>query len=156
MFIRVKEASYNRHGEQFCNGDFLIIAQDHNSPDMKPELRCIIRYTHFEQFGNWMMGNVRVGNARLVLSGDYGSDGLPFNLTSAFQINGSKEERISLEYANALFLSFHKLPVKLQCALWDGGGWNQGGTERELLKKWALENEWNLRLRNLLTKKAEV
>ena len=147
MFIRVKSSGYNRQDEQFCNGDFLIVAQDHNDNALKPELRCLLRYAHLGEFGNFMMGRIVVGKARLVLSGCYGSDGLPFNLTGAFEAHG--ETRISLEYANALFSSFHPLPQELQDAFWNGGGWNDGGSEKELLRKWALKNEWLLRLRSL-------
>ena len=133
MFISLRYSGYNRHGEQSAAGLFLLVAQDPHSTALRPELRAVVRYVRFRQLGAWMMGSARVGaQRRMGLSGSYGSDGLPIDLT-----------RYSA--ADEIWARFKPIPQELQDAFWAGGGHNCAGSEGPAFKAWARENLATLR-----------
>lgn len=127
MFITHKASGYNRHGEQFASGLFLILVQPHYSSTKYPkpdsrDIRALVRHTTMGQFGNFMMGRARVHGERIILSGSYGGDGLPCMVSDATFERGVP------------------LPAALYDAWNSGGGWNGAGSERDAMRKWALEN----------------
>lgn len=133
MFIN-GGGGYDRHGQQFCEGSFLMIA---DNPDGGNELRAFVRRVKLEQCGHFMMGQVKIqtprGEAEFTLSGAYGSDGLPMHL----QHKNDGQYTWFWEY-------MHDIPEDLQRAFWAGGGHNTCGSEGPLLRRWALENKTKL------------
>lgn len=129
MFITNKRSGYNRNGEQFASGKFLILMQETpgNGPGeiqrvCKAPIRCLVRPTHFTSLGNFCMGFAMIHGRRLTLSGAYGGDGLPVSVDAE-------------TYARGL-----ELPDELR-GLWSNGkGWNGAGNEMDEMKKWALAN----------------
>jgi hypothetical protein len=85
-------------------------------------LRGIVRYVRMRQFGQFMMGSAKVGKTRLVLSGSYGSDGLPKSVPDEVYEMGLP------------------LPQELYEAWNKGGGWNSAGREGEAMRRWAKAN----------------
>jgi hypothetical protein len=123
VFVKDARGGYNRHGEQFAYGWFLLIFQRDWTPGAEPqplELRACIRYAHLAQCGHFMMGTVSVGACRISLSGSYGHDGLPLTAPAGIW------ERL------------HPVPKDLQDAFWSGGGHNSAGSEAPALRAWAL------------------
>lgn len=147
-FLTNTNAGYNRHGEQFAHGDFLIVVQDPNGDSRDwvnaqgktvkvPELRCLVRYVRMTQCGHFMMATVKVGPYKFVLSGDYGSDGLPKHLPHTSDFSGEEGRRLTPDEVQSLWAKFHPIPSDLQDAFWSGGGHNAGGSERPSLRAWA-------------------
>ena len=138
MFLNGKR-SYTRAGEQKCVGKFLVILS-HNKykwADQFPGVPFLgrerILYAHvchvsMSQCGCWMMGTANTLEVQgkpykhLVLSGSYGGDGLPCDY-----------EDLTLEARNKLVI----VPGDLAEAFWNGGGWNESGTEGPAMAEWA-------------------
>jgi hypothetical protein len=74
MFITNRVRGYDRDGSQVASGYFLCVFCDD-----KHNLFACVRYTRMEQFGNFMMGQIRIGTQKQVISGTYGEDGLPMD-----------------------------------------------------------------------------
>jgi hypothetical protein len=127
MFVTTERSGCNDAGEQVCHGLFLIIFNIQSGG----ELRCIIRHARMRQCGHWMMASVQVGSEKLVLSGTYGGDGLPY-----LDSKGETER---------LWDRLHILPADLTEAFWNGGGHNCAGTEGPLIQAWARERIQDLR-----------
>lgn len=133
MFIKTSRGGYDRHGEQFASGLFLILVQPKEQTEKYPLLGCnypiraLVRHTALRQLGHWMMGFVRVGKHRLTVSGSYGGDGLPMSVPEDV-------------YERAI-----PIPAELYEAWKNGGGWNSAGSEAPAMRKWALENLSSLR-----------
>lgn len=136
MFIKVDKSGYNKHGEQFCHGYFLLMMQpdtrdpevpdDWRGPDGiakygKNTMRCAVVYTKFSQFGQFMMGRAHLLGHKLILSGAYGGDGL------------------SCDVPWKVYQSGMPLPDDLYDAWNHGGGWNSAGSEAEAMKKFGLK-----------------
>jgi hypothetical protein len=68
------------------------------------------------------MGSVKVGSERVVISGDYGGDGLPIS---------------NQEQTAALWDRLHPVPADLAKKFWKGDGWNQAGSEASAMRSWA-------------------
>jgi hypothetical protein len=126
MFIQVKRSGYDRTGQHFCSGLFLILMQPkaENLPMLSSAypIKAIVRHVAMKQLGHWMMGHARIHGHTLTLSGSYGSDGLPDTVPTEVYDRGVD------------------LPQELYRAWKDGGGWNGAGSEGPLMRKWALEN----------------
>ena len=75
MFLTVTRGGYDRHGQQFAHGPFLIVVLGSDTPFR--EARAFVRHARLHQCGHFMMGVAQVGKRQLHLSGSYGSDGLP-------------------------------------------------------------------------------
>jgi len=90
-------------------------------------IRAIVRHTSLSQLGQFMMGFARVHGERITLSGSYGSDGLPSNVSDAVYERGLE------------------LPQELREAWNNGGGWNSAGSEASAMRTWALKNLAELR-----------
>jgi hypothetical protein len=77
MFLRDSFTYYTASGEQHASrGDFLILACKDTDTNTKA-LYATVRRVAMSQLGHFMMGYAHVGGASLVMSGQYGSDGLP-------------------------------------------------------------------------------
>lgn len=125
MYIRPTISGYDRSGEQVARrGDFLIILElDQGFPVKGPKapLRAVVRKVALHQCGCWMMGRANIGGKWLVVSGAYGSDGLPKTVPAEVYERGIQ------------------LPPEVEAAFWKGDGHNSSGSEGPTLRQWALE-----------------
>jgi hypothetical protein len=89
-----------------------------------PKLWAILRRVALRQCGHYMMGSARIGGRRMVVSGAYGSDGLPETLN---------------DWSPADFARWTLCPEEIARAYWhpESSGWNSTGSERETLVRWA-------------------
>ncbi len=133
MFVAENGRGY-RGTEQIAWGWFLIVFTAPTEERLDgtltsaAELRAAVRYAHLAQCGHFMMGSVRVGAHRIVLSGTYGGDGLPCDCPTL-----------------DLWERLYKVPPFLQRLFWSGGGHNTGGHEMPALHQWAGEHLHELR-----------
>lgn len=163
MFLSCR--SWYARTEQRASGPFLILfAHDghrRTSPAAKhpvPELRALVRYARMSQLGNFMMASVTVSvgttKHEIVLSGTYGADGLPKEMTEvdvhAPLVSG--QGLPTKERWPGLWERLHPVPEDLQDAFWAGGGHNTSGTEGPALRSWARNN----RVRLSRLRRAEV
>lgn len=118
MFVRNAAGGY-RGTNQVAWGWFLLLFQHPHSDIPRAQLRACIRYVHLSQCGHFMMGSARVGPHTIVVSGPYGSDGLPCTTPPD------------------LWERLHPVPDDLQDAYWSGGGHNSAGSEAPKLRAWA-------------------
>lgn len=122
MYITNQGHTYYR-GTQQCHtrAPFLIFVQDKDGTIGKDNFRALVRKVALQQMGNFMMGTARINNQSITISGAYGSDGLPVDVSKDI-------------YDKAI-----PVPEKLY-DLWNkGGGWNSSGTEAYAMKGWATE-----------------
>ncbi len=132
-----RASRYNRHGEQTAAGLFLILFSDDGSAT---NLRACVRHVRMCEFGQYMMGSVHLAGIRYVLSGAYGSDGLPETC-----------------HDPNLWTQLTPVPSELRDAWNKGNGWNVAGSEAPLMRQWALQNMTMLRRPiHRLTTKGEV
>lgn len=135
---------YDSGSQRHSRGSFLLLACDHSDrmilpggDDDRPEviqlgkigghryyarLYGCVRTVALEQLGHFMMGTARVGGQRIVVSGAYGSDGLPLDWDGLT----SRARRF-----------FIPVPPKASVAYWQGNGWSGAGSEYDTLAKWA-------------------
>lgn len=125
MFIQASKYGYNRHGEQFCHGYFLILMARENGD--RKDVRGLIRFVRMGQLGHFMMARLTVKKHKLSLSGSYGADGLIMTVP------------------DEVFELGLPLPTELYEAWAKGDGWNSAGSEAPLMTKWAKENFKRLR-----------
>jgi hypothetical protein len=137
MFIRKSQGGYNRHGEQFARGSFLMIFA-HNEFKAAEELGipwsevnldgrklyACVRHVSLKQMGAWMMGTARIAGQSVTVSGSYGSDGLPMDYEELTPAGRQK---------------LVEVPKDLADKYWAGGGWNSSGSEAPAMKEWALK-----------------
>jgi len=83
-------------------------------------IRAIVRQVALQQCGHWMMGQCRIKGHCIILSGDYGGDGLPTSVPMEVYNEG-------VELPRALVIEWNH-----------GGGWNSAGSEAMNVRKWAL------------------
>jgi hypothetical protein len=137
MFITSKRSGYDRTGQQVASGLFLILMQPKSWNDKGETIlpmssssypiRALVRHVSMSQFGNFMMGRARVHGHTLILSGSYGSDGLP--------------DTVPMEVYNYGV----PLPPELYEAWKNGEGWNSAGSEAPKMREWALAHLKELR-----------
>ena len=142
MFLTCR-GGYDRDGGQWAKGMFLIIISDpDNDRALRPELRAIARSVKMEQCGHFMMGDVEIEGFRLVLSGCYGSDGLPFNLRCHYPKDRLVREgrKLTEEEKQRIWALAKPIPQELQDAFWEGGGHNSAGNEGPRMQKWGQDN----------------
>jgi hypothetical protein len=165
---------------QYASGLFLLVFTNENAPRLangKMALRALVRKVALTQSGHFMTGhvslpfaegegpNVRLAHARIWLSGSYGHDGLPIEITEYKRRNVPKspetfetaEEhkafydalaKIPFEHVErvpGLWDRLHPLPDELVARFWSGGGHNTHGDEGSALREWALSNLSTLR-----------
>ncbi len=121
MFIERGKSGYNRDGEQYAQGRFLVLMTTDSEPLSK--VKAIVRHVHMGQCGNFMMGriNIKAGGVvhKLVLSGSYGGDGLTKSVPKEVYDLGVD------------------LPAELYEAWSKGEGWNSAGKEAPQMREWA-------------------
>jgi hypothetical protein len=83
-------------------------------------LRALVRKVALSQCGAWMMGSARAFGHRILISGAYGSDGLP--------------RSVPME----VYEKATDVPLELRRAWNDGGGWNDAGSEAPSMRNWAM------------------
>lgn len=131
MFITASTRGYDRDGGQRASGSFLVVF------NKDKELRACMRFVRMRQCGQFMMGSVKLGPFKVILSGTYGSDGLP------------------KDPPEGLWEQLVPLPADLTETFWKGGGWNSAGNEAPLMVEWAKKNMSILR-RPIKCKMADV
>jgi len=113
-------------GQHITRGWFLILVQPKDGPisrDLENDyMRAIVRKVAMQQRGQFMMGYAHAFGHKLILSGPYGSDGLP------------------LSVPQEVFDQAVKVPVELVHAWSRGGGWNSAGSEASAMRHWAIVN----------------
>lgn len=126
-------SGYNRGGEQFSHGLFLILMVDGDkdwlkrTPEEKKAVRGLVRFVRMGQSGHFMVAFVNIKGHRIYLSGTYGADGLLKDVPHAVY-------ELGLD-----------LPPELYEAWAKGGGHNSAGSEAEAMHRWAQENLKRLR-----------
>ena len=138
MYIKSSQCGYDRNGEQFARGSFLIVFS-HNKfkwaeetgkhwnefpKEMERKLYACVRHVSLRQLGHWMMGTARIAGQSLTLSGSYGSDGLPCDYEKLTEAARTK---------------LTEVPTELAEEFWRGGVHNCAGSEAAAMRKWALE-----------------
>ena len=122
MFLSIKNSGYDRYGQQFASGRFLVLVQPKLPFDVPPSpIRAIVRYTRMEQCGNFVMGSCRAFGHSVTLSGDYGNDGL------------------SRTVPDVVYDRATPVPAELIEAWNTGRGWNSAGSEAAAMRQWAVE-----------------
>lgn len=111
-----------RDGSQRASGNFLMIFNDLKSSEPNA-LFALVRKVEMSQAGHFMVGKARVGGKDIALSGSYGSDGLPMDLSEC--------PRPDL---------LVRVPDALAAEFWAGGGHNSAGSEAPAMRQWAQEN----------------
>ena len=124
MYITGGRAYYRGTEQHASRGRFLILLSDdyHHRA-----LFAIVRTVALSQCGQFMMGTARVYGHSLVISGAYGSDGLPLNV-----------DRLPEPIRDRVRAEMKPLPRHLYQLWADGGGWNGAGTEADGMRRWAL------------------
>ena len=122
MYIYGTSTYYKGTAQCSRKAPFLILIQHKNKPIGPDNFRALVRMVAMEQCGHWMMGRARVKGQTLILSGSYGSDGLPYTT--------DKDDVFDMAVP---------VPARLY-ELWaKGEGWNSAGSEAEEMAKWARE-----------------
>jgi len=119
MFLKTRRSGHDYSGQQYASGSFLLLVQP--TGDAKAPIRALVRFTALRQLGHFMMGQCRVLNHSITLSGSYGNDGLPCHVPQAV-------------YDHAI-----DVPAELIAAWNTGGGWNGAGSEARPMRDWAIK-----------------
>jgi hypothetical protein len=122
---------YDSDGAPTAKGLFLMVFEDPESKKSRPEIRACVRFVKMEQLGNWMMGTAKIASHEIVLSGSYGSDGLPMYL---------RHKNVGEKVASHIWEHLVQIPKDLQEKFWEGGGHNCAGSEGPHFHKWGKEN----------------
>ena len=126
MYIKPTRTYYVGSEQRAARGPFLLLLQPKEGDG---PIKAAVRSVALAQCGHWMMGRARLYSRTVIVSGAYGSDGLPCTVERAV---------------------YDRLPVTLPENLlraWNtGGGWNSAGNEAGALRTWARANERELRL----------
>ena len=119
MYLTNQGGSYYRGTEQHSRrAPFLILM---NTKDATKPIRAIVRKVALHQCGHWMMGSARIKGHRIPISGAYGADGLP------------------RQVSDEVFAQGVELPQWLYDEWNTGGGWNSSGSEAASMRQWATE-----------------
>lgn len=122
MYIKGTGTYYKGTSQCARRAPFLILIQHKDKPIGTDNFRALVRMVAMEQCGNFMMGRARVKGHTLILSGAYGSDGLPYTTDS-----------------DDIFNAAVPVPAELYEAWSKGEGWNSAGKEAGVMQKWARE-----------------
>ncbi len=151
--------TYDRYDEQQARGLFLMVfgnsdADKAGKPDYESDkskggwLRVLVRKVTFKQLGHFMMGHCKINLGKgetieVSLSGAYGSDGLPIEVTMLreyVKVGNDVQPRGASDKGRKLWERLHPLPIELVKAFWEGGGHNSAGSEGPQLREWARSN----------------
>jgi hypothetical protein len=119
VYIEPTRTGYDGTEQVARRARFLILVQPESNGPLK--LRAFVRKVALRQCGHFMMGRARIFGRTYVISGAYGSDGLPLTVPDEV-------------YNHAV-----PVPAELQEAWNQGGGWNSAGSEAPAIRAWALE-----------------
>lgn len=124
MFITQSRAGYLPSGEQYASGLFLMLFVNSNAPQPNghKQIRALVRKVGLTQSGHFMMGRVTLMGHRFSLSGTYGSDGLPIEVTK-YQATGKDSWGYGVNWRDVemvpgLWERLHPLPPELVTAFW--------------------------------------
>ena len=127
---------------QHAKGNFLLVFQQSWDLGKEPsprELRCLVRNVRMDQLGNFMAGHAEVklpeeaDKLRISLSGPFGNDGLPLEVTKLEQGLGKIPSR--------LWDMLTPMPSELSERYWCSN--REDSTEAEAhksIKSWARKN----------------
>jgi hypothetical protein len=134
MFIKRSQSGYNQNGEQFARGSFLLLFS-HNPymweeqnkrsmpKDLERKLYACVRHVSLRQFGNFMMGTVRIAGQSVTVSGCYGGNGLPKDYEKLTPVGRTKLVEVPAELAEIFWRSDDRH--------------NSAGSEGPLMRDWA-------------------
>ena len=124
MYIKKTFSGYTYDGQQITHRQwFLILVQDQDKRvNGHGSIRAFVRKVAMQQCGHFMMGYAKVHGQSLIMSGSYGSDGLPKDVS------------------HELYEKAFPLPDDLYDAWAKGEGWNSAGSEAQKMRAWAKEN----------------
>jgi len=117
MFL-TSQRGCSRDEEQSARGKFLALFGS-----SKEGLWGVVRSCSMHQSGHFMMGSVTLGDQTITVSGTYGGDGLPRDLSEVQPWN------------RGLLI---RMPPELEVAFWAGGGHNSAGSEGPAVHAWGL------------------
>ena len=120
MFITPSNRRYTENGQQKASGRFLVLVQPPGFDGGKVPIRALVRHTHLEQCGHFMMGFVIAFGHKLTVSGTYGSDGLPMSVPQEVYDRATPVPQHLIEAWNK------------------GGGWTSAGSEAVAMRDWAI------------------
>jgi hypothetical protein len=142
MFIKSGRKWYTRNG-QHSSGAFLMLFCREGR-----ELRACVRHVKLTQIGHFMIGQVKFGPWEFVLSGGFGSDGLPINLS------GYTTEKMTPEEVDHFWEQLVSVPQELAEKYWKSESHNGiAASVANDLRKWALANLKALRkIKGLIVK----
>ncbi len=118
MYLNPTRAYYRGTEQASARGAFLLLVQLKDKPCNASNTYAIVRKVALHQCGNFMMGRANLCGKWRVVSGAYGSDGLPMDVDQL--------------PSDAVLL-----PQALYDAWNNGGGWNGSGNEAPDLRTWA-------------------
>ena len=122
MYLTNKGHTYYRGTEQcHTKAPFLLLIQDKDQPVGQDNFRALVRSVALHQLGHWMMGTARIKNQSITVSGVYGSDGLPVNVSKEIY-------DIGIDVPKRIYNLWNK-----------GGGWNSCGYEADAMGGWAVK-----------------
>lgn len=129
MFLSAR-GGVTRDGRQWSRGSFLLVFDDYDSHERialdngrtAPRLYAIVRHVALSQVGHFMMGSAEIADCTVTVSGAYGSDGLPCDMSKL------------TPKARALLV---QVPDALARIFWAGGGHNTCGNEANAMGRWA-------------------
>lgn len=124
MFVSSRNRGCSREGLQVASGDYLMLF---NRTPKRLELRAAVRFVALKQLGHFMMGDARIGEARVVVSGPFGEDGLP--------LDGAK-------LPDDIWSRLVPVPEGLAELFWKDDSGNDGPRPSVVLamRKWAADN----------------
>jgi hypothetical protein len=104
-------------------GQYKSGRDDHRYSNGHEKLWAIVRSCSLTQCGHWMMGSIRIGSARITVSGPIGHDGLPLDVQS-----------VPIDWRERLTL----VPEDIAAIYWKSDGHNDvGATSADVLRQWA-------------------
>lgn len=131
MFVKTTKRGYLCDNRQTATGWFLAVFNRPHHEGLRPPLRACVRKAHLTQCGHFMMGEISIAGKRIVISGTYGSDGLPIHLD---------QKDLDEDDVRNIWDSLVPLPQELQNEFWAGGGHNCAGKEAQAMLEWGLQN----------------
>lgn len=112
MYLNYPQTYYDAHGGQHARrGHFLLLVSSDDLPFGPDNFRAAVRKVALHQVGHFMIGYARLFGHTFVVSGTYGSDGLPMTVP------------------HDVFLRCTPVPRALYDAWAYGGGHNSAGLE---------------------------
>lgn len=144
MFIDKVASGYTKDGSQWARGPFMIVFCYDEFPHA---LRACIRTVRLRQLGHWMMGDVSLNSHKIVLSGDFGGDGLPNELamipdySQDIEPGRTFQPYLPASAALALWKKLLPVPEELAEIYWkDDTGHNCVGNSRTAWQRWGKTN----------------